>query len=245
MSDSTKLTESTGGDVLTALATQIRRAHRAITLALHEALDHAMAAGDALIAAHGQVKHGEWSHWLKRHCDLRERTARRYIQLARARQVLEANRSRATDLSLAGALRLLSNKAGRSHPATKSPKQTEKLSSLAWSDATPAERRTFLDAIGLVSLLAAIPPTWQAEIERRVEGQRKARTSQLSDAVTKALRQALSLQRAHKDKDGPAPGVAAALNTINNLIAKAGADLNEISGITLDERLTKTARKAA
>ena len=42
-----------------------------------------------------------------------------------------------------------------------------------------------------------------------------------------------------------APGVATALNTINDLLLKEGADLNEISEITIDESLTKARAKRA
>jgi hypothetical protein len=167
--------------------------------------------------------------------------------LARNRAVIEAKRQHAADLSLRGALKLIATEKGTAKSSSKKnpAKPTTTLSTLAWSEATPEQRQHFLDGVGLTSLLAAIPPAWHAEIERRVVGRRKAKASTLSDAVTKALRQALSLQKAHRDKDEMAPGVAAALNTINNLLVKAGADLNEISGITLDETLTRAAKNAA
>jgi hypothetical protein len=73
----------------------------------------------------------------------------------------------------------------------------------------------------------------------------KVKTRKLSDSIVKALRQALSLQKVHKDKEGMAPGVATALNFINNLLLKEGANLNGISGITIDESLTKARAKRA
>jgi hypothetical protein len=231
---------------LSQLADKIRAAHQAVVNAANNALDSAMAAGDALIAARngGKIRHGDWARWLGQHCDLRERTARVYIQLAQNRELIGTKRQHAAELSLRGALRLIAgeNSSADGSPKKKSPAAT--LSTLAWSEATPEQRRRFLDGIGLISLLAAIPPTWHAEIERRVEGLHKVKTDKLSDAVAKALRQALSLQKAHKG-DGMAPCVAAALNAVNNLLVKAGADLNEISGITLDENLTKARAKSA
>jgi hypothetical protein len=224
---------------LSALAAQICAAHLAVGRALGNALDHAMTAGDALIAARGQVKHGEWAFWLKRHCDLHERVARRYVQLAKARPVLEAKQTRESVLTLGVALKFIGEAKSANGSSSSQRPAKPVLSTLAWSEATPEQRQHFLDGIGLISLLAAIPPAWQAEIERRVAGQRKAKA--LSDAAAKALRQALSLQMTHRAKDEMAPGVAAALNTINNLLAKVGADLNEISGITLDETRTRHA----
>ena len=218
---------------LKPLAETVRRCHQQVIASALNILGSAMAAGDALIAIEDsrKVRHGEWTTWISRNCELNPRTARRYMQLARARPVIESKRSRATDLSIAAALKLIPHKkddAGESPKPEKSAKPAAALSTLAWSEATPEQRRHFLDGIGLISVLAAIPPAWQAEIERRVEGQRKAKTRSPSEKVAAALRQALSAQKVHHDKDGPAPGVAAALNTINNLLLKEGADLNEI-----------------
>lgn len=227
-----------------ALTEAVRAAHLAVCSAAQSIVREAITAGAALLKLKKLVNHGEFGHYLRRHCELGERTAQIYMQLAQHREVFEANPQRAADLSLRGALRLIGKSSSKSAERTKSAKTPPALSSLAWSNATPEQRRHFLDGIGLVSLLAAIPPTWTAEIERRVEGLHKAKTDKLSDAVTKALRHALSLQRAHKDKDQMAPGVAAALNTINNLLDKAGADLNEIDGIIFDRTLTK-AKSAA
>jgi hypothetical protein len=39
-------------------------------------------------------------------------------------------------------------------------KQASELNSLIWSEATPDQRQHFIDGIGMVSLVAAIPPTW-------------------------------------------------------------------------------------
>jgi hypothetical protein len=236
---------------LKSLAETVRRHHLQVVNAAASILDNAMAAGDALIAIEDshKVRHGEWTSWIGRNCELSPRTARVYVQLARHRSELGANRQRAADLSLRGALRLIAHKkdgVGESPKPEKAAKSAAVLSTLAWSEATPEQRRHFLDGIGLISVLAAIPPAWHAEIDRRVEGQRKrldCRRGVRSPAVVKALRQALSLQKAHGNKDGMAPGVAAALNVINNLLLKEGADLNEIE-ILLNKNLTR-AKSAA
>jgi hypothetical protein len=147
------------------LATRVCSAHAAIGRAAHNLLEHAMAAGDALLLARKQIAHGQWEPWLKRNCDLSPRTAERYVQLAKARVELEANPSRATDLSLAGALRLLGNgkKKARvvAQPTGKSAPPP--LSSLTWAEATPEARTHFLNAIGRHPLLAAVPTAWDLQ----------------------------------------------------------------------------------
>jgi hypothetical protein len=140
---------------LTGLADKIRAAHQAVGFALQNGLDHALAAGDALIAAQKLVKHGEWQHWLKRHCgDLTDRTARLYMRAASHRFEIEANRQRVADLSLRGALKLIAGESKSDEPASrkKPTKPATGLSTLAWSNATDEHRRRFLDGIGLVSL---------------------------------------------------------------------------------------------
>jgi hypothetical protein len=97
---------------LKTLANEIRIAHAAAGNTAQNFLEHILTAGDGLIEARKQVKHGEWGAWLKRECalperDLSERTAQAYMQIARGRAALEANPQRAADLSLRGALRLL------------------------------------------------------------------------------------------------------------------------------------------
>ena len=150
---------------LAALAETIRREHGAVGHAACNMLSHAMAAGDALAAAKAKVRHGEWARWLRRETDLTERTAQRYLQLAAARAQLEANPSRTTGSSIAGALRLLGN-TPRPRPttrATRATKAASELSSLAWSDATLEQRQRFLEAIGQRSLWEALPPAWRVE----------------------------------------------------------------------------------
>jgi Protein of unknown function (DUF3102) len=46
-------------------------------------VEHAIGAGELLIAAKKKIKHGEWLSWLDTHCELALRTAQAYMQLAR------------------------------------------------------------------------------------------------------------------------------------------------------------------
>jgi hypothetical protein len=96
---------------LKELGDNIRGWHQQVRLALGNALSFAMDAGDALIAAQQRLPHGSWLPWLKNHCDLGERTAQLYMQLADGRATIESQiRSSAADLSLRAALRLIAPK---------------------------------------------------------------------------------------------------------------------------------------
>jgi DUF3102 family protein len=152
---------------LAALAETIRDAHSAVGHAARNMLSHAMAAGDALDKAKAKVGSGGWGRFLKKECDLADRTAQRYMQLAAARTQFEQDPSRATHLSITGALRLLGNRP-RKHPAKAAKQPAPALSSLAWSEASPEVRRRFLDAIGVTSLLAALPDPMRLEIKRQL-----------------------------------------------------------------------------
>jgi hypothetical protein len=67
---------------LTDLAARIRVEHEACDAALKRGLQHAVAAGKLLIEAKAQLKHGQWLPWLREHCGIPERSARRYMQIA-------------------------------------------------------------------------------------------------------------------------------------------------------------------
>jgi hypothetical protein len=217
--------------------------------AMHEnycnALQRALSAGDALIAAQDALsERRQWINWLRTCCSLKERTAFLYMRLARRREVIEAEQQHVGDLSLRAALRLIADKGAA---PKKSAKPKPALSPLMWATATPDQRTLFLNAIGLPAILAAMPPPWHAEIRQRVLGQERAsaRADNKSDSlIVKALRQALSLQKAAKGNE-LAAGVAAALNTMNNLLLKDGADLNDIVGIELGHAIRTTKRRAA
>ena len=75
-------------DDLDVLAKAVREHLQASANAAQNFLEHTLDAGDALIRAKAQVKHGEWLPWLKL-CDLSADKAERYMKLARHRAELE------------------------------------------------------------------------------------------------------------------------------------------------------------
>ena len=87
---------------LTDLAARIRIEHEATAAALQRRVMHAMAAGDLLIEAKTQLKHGQWLPWLAKHCVISERTAQLYVKLAKKRTTIEKEQIRndVADLTL-------------------------------------------------------------------------------------------------------------------------------------------------
>jgi Protein of unknown function (DUF3102) len=69
---------------LVSLATRIRQEHEAVATSIMKAVEHAITAGELLLEAKGQVKHGEWLSWLADNCEISARTAQAYMRLARA-----------------------------------------------------------------------------------------------------------------------------------------------------------------
>ena len=92
---------------LTMLATAIADEHRQATEHATSAILHAMAAGDLLLKAKERLPHGAWLPWLADSCALSERTAQRYMALARHRATLEAKAPRVADLNVRQAMALL------------------------------------------------------------------------------------------------------------------------------------------
>jgi hypothetical protein len=93
---------------LTDLAARIRSEHEAATGAMRRSLEHGMAAGELLLEAKAQLKHGQWGPWLTEHCAIPYSTAALYMKLARRRSEIEQI-SNVRDLSLRGAVGLLSD----------------------------------------------------------------------------------------------------------------------------------------
>jgi hypothetical protein len=101
-----------GDNSLPDLAGRIRVEHEAVSASLKESVKHAIAAGELLIEAKGQLSHGRWLPWLKDHCTISERTAQLYMRVAKSRTEIEDQmRNGVADLSLneAAALLMLSS----------------------------------------------------------------------------------------------------------------------------------------
>jgi hypothetical protein len=92
---------------LVDLAARIRHEHEATSAALKSSVAHAMAAGDLLLEAKTQVPHGQWLPWLKEHCLISERTAQLYMRVATNRTQIEAKTQHVADLTVRGAVALL------------------------------------------------------------------------------------------------------------------------------------------
>jgi hypothetical protein len=155
---------------LANLAEIIGTEHDAVVSALSGAVQHALAAGQALLAAKEQTKHGEWGKFLKRCKGLGERQAERYMHLAR---LVQTNPTCKSDLDLTGltieiAIQKLSpsktsGKTCKRH-SSPTPATHEKLSPRAWADASPAERTHFIWCIGWQSLKEAMPREWLVQV---------------------------------------------------------------------------------
>jgi hypothetical protein len=78
---------------LTDLAARIKAEHAAYVAAIKQSLSRAMAAGDLLLEAKAQLGHGEWLPWLAERCGIPERTASRYMKLARNRAAAQGRRA--------------------------------------------------------------------------------------------------------------------------------------------------------
>ncbi len=73
-----------GSNRLTVLAADIRSEHEAIRTGTVALAERAIEVGHKLIEAKTALAHGDWTPWLATHVGFSERTARRYMQLARS-----------------------------------------------------------------------------------------------------------------------------------------------------------------
>jgi hypothetical protein len=86
---------------------------------------------------------------------------------------------------------------------------------------------------------------WCSELERRIDGQRAATaaksSAEIGRVISKALRQALSLQQVAKSKDTVAAGVVPALNSILSKLQAAGFDLHDIEVVIKAQAMRRAA----
>jgi hypothetical protein len=75
---------------LTDLANKIKDAHQSILNAPKNVVVRAIMAGEALSAAKEIVGHGNWLKWLQENCAMSDKTAERYMNLAKSKSKLLA-----------------------------------------------------------------------------------------------------------------------------------------------------------
>jgi hypothetical protein len=166
------------------LASRIREAHTGVAAAFVSAIDRAIDAGETLIIAKKSklIPHGQWGKFLKR-CGVGDRQAERYMRLAWLVAANPTCKSDLAELSIEQAIKLLSPlKPPIDAPACGQPPERSKPNRpdftgtdiiAAWIGSSPSERTRALNAIGLMSLLAAMPEAWWPLIEQRLTARRE------------------------------------------------------------------------
>jgi hypothetical protein len=233
-------------DCLAQLTAMAQREHLAVGCALGNALAHAMAAGDALLAARELVSPGSWQAHLRKH-DISERSARVYILVAKARAVLE-RQSSAGPLSIAAALAYLKDPgAAEKKPAAKSRHKATSFDALGWWGGLTREEREhflghFLEDAGLTETLAAMPSAMRTELMRRAHA--AAIGLRREEALTSAFKTALSLAKTDPEKS--VNGIISALRGIRNLLTAEGFDPDRIDRVVIEAgKAEKPAKHAA
>lgn len=96
---------------LEELARRINTGHRNYIATARQALEHALSVGTALQEARSGLPHGEWLPWLQANCpDISERSAQRYMRLAKNQDRLREKSATVADLTLREAERVLSDR---------------------------------------------------------------------------------------------------------------------------------------
>jgi hypothetical protein len=106
------------------LAKTINDKVRSMLASYRSSVGHAVEVGELLKEAKVRVGHGNFEPWLKEHCNLSFRTARRYMKLAENRAQIEAQFKSANvaDLTVSGAQRLLTDNSGSGGGGGKAPR---------------------------------------------------------------------------------------------------------------------------
>jgi hypothetical protein len=206
---------------LDELARQIRESLRASREAASNALDHALDAGDALAEAINRVSTDKKKR-LRDNCFLAVSTAYLYLELAAHRSEIEAARSRAGELSIRAARRLIAKPSGRSR------RPTPELITAA-RKASDAELTALLEALGLERFLRVMPGDWRPQLEARIVNLR-ADAGHPNLKITAVVRKALSLI-----KTANAPGTSGVVGESNR--QEACAALQQVNALAGQHRL--------
>jgi hypothetical protein len=92
---------------LADLATKINAAHKSVITYMRRGLQDAINTGHLLLEAKARLKHGQWLPWLRKHCEVPERTANHYMRLAEHEVEIETNPKFIADLTITGAIALM------------------------------------------------------------------------------------------------------------------------------------------
>ena len=103
--------KNNGSNRLAVLAAEIQEADGRFRRSAEQAAAAAVEAGHRLIEAKALLPHGGWLPWLRDHAAISERSARRYMQLARSGLEI----GHVADLGIAGATAAVSRRGGKKH----------------------------------------------------------------------------------------------------------------------------------
>lgn len=177
---------------LAELAAAVREAHQNVWRAQANAIEHALKAGEALIAAKAAIPHKQFGDFL-RSCDVGPRQSQRYMRLYQLAVGKNDLKSLLAGLSIEEAIRLLSRSDSPKKPSERKPSgkphkpapgkttHTDVLS--AWINAAAEERIKAVDGIGFDRLIAAIPSAWWPLIERHVADRRQISAPSVATAL--------------------------------------------------------------
>jgi len=175
---------------LPELAARINQEHAAANDAVKRGLGHAMVAGELLLEAKATVPHGQWADWLKANTTVSDRTAQRYMQLAKQRAELEAKSATVADLTMREACELVAKPTARAVEAWSPPEAGHSLCGHGWDAdgtrfvlVTPSDVRDhyFVTHIGFSS---AEDDETGLPVDRRIDTPHKPiRWSSLADVV--------------------------------------------------------------
>ena len=85
---------------LVVLSGKINDAHWLVQDGMEDSMDHAVDAGQMLLKAKQAVKRGQWGAWVDGYCIFSDRTARKYMRLARNACLDELKRKYLASLAL-------------------------------------------------------------------------------------------------------------------------------------------------
>lgn len=100
------MTDADTSNRLPVLAAQIAQAHDQAVRSAQASVASAIAAGERLIEAKSLLKHGQWLLWLTDHCGFTDRTAQRYMRLAKRKDYLDLKSDSVSNLTIEAALAL-------------------------------------------------------------------------------------------------------------------------------------------
>ena len=212
-------------DALVQYSSGINEEHRLAFRCARDAVEHAKAAGELLLQAKQEIKHGEWISWLEANCEVSPRVAQSYMRIAENWTAIQASGDTPHGLTIDAALKAI--------PKPEKPEKAEKPA----KPATPEPEPTGPVADGPKTKTTSFLPTNEEDAAPAPADPRDAEIARLR-VESKAKDEQLAEMAAHPEPLQDEANLLEKIEGESDKLAAACAEVKRLTALVrvLEER---------